>query len=422
MTPRQPADTAPVERRPIAMVSSVLAVIVALTLLVSGTGLQPATSSARDLAARPGLPTPRALRTPTPEPTAPSVPTPTPPLEWPATPVVERAKAEGRTFATFAMADGWANYGEQFTTFCEQVLGYDCDAGHARSLGETMVSSEVISAFTSDGFEARAALGGIWSLAIPYAAASGALAPYTSPNARHLPTTVRGDGWLLPFSGVPGFIVNEQRLAELKVPAPSTWADLARPIYRGLVGMGTPGSSPSGTAAFLAIVLGHGGRLTDYAPVRTLARALAANVTQPAQDVKAFQAGTPPIDVAMDYDLTWMDEVVSQDGTRVTVVIPDDGSLYVPEAVVANGYDTAHMDLTKLFMDYLLSDAGQTIFAKYGGHPIRAVVKDPTYVIPASARDLLLGDATYANTKLYDLSVVDPTAIYGFWTTEVGGS
>jgi hypothetical protein len=43
-------------------------------------------------------------------------------------------------------------------------------------------------------------------------------------------------------------------------------------------------------------------------------------------------------------------------------------------------------------------------------------------VIPQADRDLLLTDAHFAMKKLYDLSVVDPNAIYDFSTTEVGGS
>jgi putative spermidine/putrescine transport system substrate-binding protein len=417
---------APVERRPAAMISSVLAVVLAITVMVSWTGLQPATPEARAHAGAPGRPSARASGRPTlaPLPTSTAVPNPTstPLLEWPAEPVVERARAEGHTFATYHMPDSWANYGQAFTTFCEQVLGFDCNSGRTRSLGEDMASAEVISAFANEGSDARAALGDIWSLTIADAAASGALAPYTSPRARALPVSVRGDGWVSPFAGVPGFIVNRQQLAYLHVPVPHAWAELAKPIYRGLVGMGTPGLSPSGTAAFLALSLGHGGTLTDYAPIRTLARALAANMTDPPLDMVAFQAGNPPIDVDMDFDLVWANHVVSENGMLVEVVIPTDGSLYLPATVIANGFDTAHMDVTKLFMDWLLSDVGQSIFAQYGAHPIRSVVGDTTYVIPPPDRDLLLSDAHYAMTKLHDLSAVDLDAIYRFWTTAAGGS
>ena len=413
---------APVERRPVAMVSSVLAVILALTVLVYGTGLQPATQEARALAADPGRPSVLPTLGPLPTAAAVPVPTSTPSLAWPAEPVVERARVEGHTFATYHMPDAWANYGQQFTTFCEQVLGYDCNAGHTRSLGEAMPSAEVISAFTNEGFDARAALGDIWSLTIADAAASGALAPYTSPRARALPVSVRGDGWVSPFAGVPGFIVSQTALARLNLPVPHSWADLAKPVYRGLVGMGTPGVSRPATAAFLAMSLGDGGTLTDYAPMTKLARALAANVTNLPSDVAALELGRPPIEVAMDYDLTWLDHLATDDGVMTEVVIPTDGSLYVPGAIVANGYDTGHMDVTKLFLDWVLSDVGQSIFAQYGMHPVRSIVSNPTYVILPQDRGLLLADGHYAATKLLDLSSVNLNAIYRFWTTEAGGS
>jgi ABC-type Fe3+ transport system substrate-binding protein len=401
------------------MITGVLATVLALTVLVYGSGLQPASATARALAAASHPPTPAPTVPPMPTPTA--VPTATPALEWPLAPVVERAKVEAHTFATYHMEDTWANYGQQFTTFCEQVVGFDCNAGHTRSLGEAMMSTDVIDAFKNEGFDAQAALGDIWSLYVPRAAASGVLAPYTSPKARRLPPAAHGDGWLAPFAGVPGFIVNQRELARRNVPVPHTWAELAKPIYRGLVGFGTPGASRPGTAAFLAISIGHGGTLTNYAPIRAIARAIAANATEPASDEAAFEAGTPPINVAMDYDLTWIDHLSSEDGVMTEVVIPTDGSLYVPAAVIANGYDTAHMDLTKLFLDWLLSDVSQSTFARYGAHPIRAVVADPTYRIPSVDRDLLLADSHYTTTRLYDLSAVDPNAIYDFWTTEAGG-
>ena len=83
-----------------------------------------------------------------------------------------------------------------------------------------------------------------------------------------------------------------------------------------------------------------------------------------------------------------------------------------------NKYNTAQMDLAKLYLDWVLSDEGQVLFAKFGARPVRYVLGDLS--LPASAKGNWLPDASYADVKtVKDWSKVDPAKIADVWKNQV---
>ena len=75
-------------------------------------------------------------------------------------------------------------------------------------------------------------------------------------------------------------------------------------------------------------------------------------------------------------------------------------------------------DFGKLFLDWILSDKGQEIFAKFGARPIRYVTGD--LKLPDSAKTLWLPDAQYAKVQTVDTSKIDLAKIADIWQNQVG--
>ncbi|MDP2349747.1 MAG: extracellular solute-binding protein [Chloroflexota bacterium] len=344
--------------------------------------------------------------------------------DWSAAADAGRAKDQAKTVSTYGAPDDWANYGEQFKQFCMKNWNVDCNTDHERSLGEDMSSAEEITAFDAEKNAPKAALADIGIMFAGAAEQKGVLAPYVPKGAENLPADLKGKdgGWIATFVGVPGYVVNVDFLTSKGVAVPTTWADLAKPEYKGFVGFGKPGSSGTATMAFVAMNLAAGGTLDDYAKGVELGKGVLANLASSEGNADSFEKGEVPIQIKYDFNLIALSNAMKGKGVAAQVVIPADGSIYAPSAIIANKYDTAHMDFTKLFLDWILSDEGQTIFAKFGARPIRSVVGDTRLVVPADAKTLWLPDDQYTQVQVVDVSRIDLTRIQDIWVNQVGGA
>jgi putative spermidine/putrescine transport system substrate-binding protein len=343
--------------------------------------------------------------------------------DWKAAPDAAKAKDQAKTVVTYGSPDDWANYGQQFTTFCQTTWQVDCNTDHARSLGADMSSAEEITAFDAEKNAPKAALADIGILFTGAAEAKGVLAPFTPANAAKLPATMKGanGGWVATFVGVPGFVANTDFLTSKGIAVPTSWADLAKPDYKGLVGLGKPGSSGTATMAFVAMNLAVGGTLDDYTKGVAYAKLLIPNLASSEGNADTFEKGEVPIQIKYDFNLIALANKEKAKNIGAQVVIPTDGSIYAPSAIIANKYDTAHMDFTKLFLDWILSDQGQTIFAKFGARPIRSIV-DSSYTVPADARTLWLPDDQYKRVQVIDTGKIDLATIQDIWVNQAGGA
>jgi putative spermidine/putrescine transport system substrate-binding protein len=341
---------------------------------------------------------------------------------WAGTGNMDTAKSEANTVATYGAPNDWANYGQQFTTFCQTNFSVDCNANHQRSLGEDMSSAEEIAAFDAEKSNPKAALADIGILFAGAAEAKGVLPGYTPAGADKLPAYLKGSkgGWVATFVGVPGYVVNTDYLSKKNIAIPSTWADLAKPDYKGLVGFGKPGSSGTATMAFVGMNLAVGGTLDDYAKGVDYAKKLIPNLASSEGNADSFEKGEVPIQIKYDFNLIALANTMKSKNVNAKVVIPTDGSIYAPSAIIANKYDTAHADFAKLFLDWILSDEGQTIFAKFGARPIRTVFGD--LKLADDAKSLWLPDDQYAKVQQIDTSKIDLSKIKDIWVNQAGGA
>ncbi len=125
-----------------------------------------------------------------------------------------------------------------------------------------------------------------------------------------------------------------------------------------------------------------------------------------------------PIPIKYDFNCAAAANV-KEKGVNAVVLIPGI-SIYAPSALMLNKYNTAKMDLAKLFMSYVLSDEGQAIFAKFGARPVRYVLGQLT--LPDDAKAKWLPDEQYTNVKLVgDWTKINPENIANTWKNEVLG-
>ncbi|HEX7490855.1 MAG TPA: extracellular solute-binding protein [Candidatus Limnocylindrales bacterium] len=334
----------------------------------------------------------------------------------------DKAKAadQAKTFQTYGAPNSWANYGEEFTQFCQTTFSSDCNRTD-RSQGEDMSSAEEITAFDAEKNNPKAIVADIGILFAGQAEKKGVLPGYLPAAASKLPAYLKGTngGWEATFVGVPGFVVNADYLKTKGVAVPQSWADLAKPDYKGLVGFGKPGSSGTATMAFVAMNIAAGGTLDDYTKGIAYAKQLLPNIQGvPEGNADQFEKGAVPIQIKYDFNLIALANQEKAKGIDAQVVIPSDGSIYAPSAIIMNKYDTAHSDFGKMFMDWILTDAGQTIFAKFGARPIRYVLGDLT--LPDSAKTLWLPDTQYKPVQTIDTSKIDITKVADVWQNQVG--
>ena len=339
----------------------------------------------------------------------------------PAAPDKAAAADQARTFVTYAMANGFGNYGAQFTAFCMHEFGFDCNRAE-RSQAEDVLSAEMIQKFDAEKNNPGAILGDGNIAFIPQALAVKTLADYEAPNASLLPDYLHGPGWVATFVGAPAIMVNIDALEGRALPIPRSWADLLNPSYAGMVGISKPGTGGSGTFSFVAMNLAAGGTLDDFGPGIEYARALVPNLTSQAS-LETFERGEVPITVRFDYQHGQLLETLRDHGVNAEIIIPSDGSVFAAQALMMNRYDVASQDFGKMFMEWVLTDEAQAAFAKYGARPIRSVVGDDPLVIPDDARVNWLPDTSYSNVVTVDFSTVDPSELLDIWENQVlGGS
>jgi putative spermidine/putrescine transport system substrate-binding protein len=332
---------------------------------------------------------------------------------------LERARDQARTFRTLATPDQWGNYGEQFTAFCQAKFGFDCNRDD-RDVGADLSSAEEVQQWVAERNNPQSVLADIGIAYIGQAEQQGILADYEPPNADLLPDELHGPGWVATFVGVPTILVNVDALEARGLPVPESWADLADPAYAGLVGSRRIGISAPATWAFVAMNLAAGGTLEDWQPGVEYGRRLLPNLTAAASP-ETFERGEVPINVTFDFfQSAWVADIAAK-GVDVRHIVPRDGSVYGPSTLMMNRYDTAHHDFAKLFMEWVLTDEGQRLFARYGARPIRSVVGESLLDVPDEYRVNWLPDAEYERVRTIDWRQVDPNVILDIWETQVVG-
>lgn len=188
------------------------------------------------------------------------------------------------------------------------------------------------------------------------------LLPYTSPNAATVPDFLKTETAVAQGVSALAIAWNPNS----NTPKPAEWADLAKPEYKDLVNLPDPAQSGA-TFELVAALEAQGGwqLFEDLAANGAIVAGANAEALNPVlQGAKAAVFG------AVDY----ISITGQQKGESIEVIFPASGTVIAPRPAMILNW-SKNQEEAKQFIDYMLSDAGQTIVAAANLMPARSDIE-----------------------------------------------
>jgi putative spermidine/putrescine transport system substrate-binding protein len=318
---------------------------------------------------------------------------------------------------TIALPHDWCNYGEVIEGFKAK---YGLEVNELNPLAGSGDEVEAIKANQGNmGPQAPDVIDVGFAFG-PSSQAEGLIQPYKVATWDTIPDDVKDpEGyWYGDYYGVLSFMVNKDAIEN----TPQDWTDLLKPEYASAVGVsGDPRTSNQAIQTVYASGLANGGSLDDaQAGLDFFADLNAAGNLVPAISNNALVAsGETPIRITWDYTaLAGADEMAGN--PPIEVVIPTTGRFGGVYVQAISAY-APHPNAAKLWMEYLYSDEGQTLWMKGYCHPIREADMRARGVVP---EDILakLPDVSGAVFPTLDQLTVARTLITENWDAVVGAN
>lgn len=332
------------------------------------------------------------------------------------------AKGEGM-LTTIALPHDWCGYGAVIDGFKAKYPGIDVnelnpDAGSADEVEAIKANKDNTGPQAPDVIDVGLAFG-------PSSKADGLIQPYKVSTWDEIPAEVKdADGyWYGDYYGVMSYIVNK----DLVENTPADWADLMKPEYAGQVALaGDPRASNQAILGVLAAGMSSGAEPGEAAGKAGLDyfKALndAGNFVPVIGKAGTLAQGTTPIVVAWDYNaLAWKDTLAGN--PPVEIVVPSTGVLAGVYVQAISAY-APHPNAAKLWMEYLYSDEGQTLWLKGYCHPARFNAMAAAGKIPQELLDALPPAASYEKAVFPTIDQVNANkaAVTGGWDSTVGAN
>ena len=264
------------------------------------------------------------------------------------------AFAEGLTIYSAVYEDETEGLAEAFT----EATGIDCDY-------VVLGGGEILARVQNENKNATAS---VWfgGPADPFITAKneGLLLQYNSPNAEAIEGKYKDpDGyWTGVYIGYVGFVCNNERLAELGIEAPDSWADLLDERLQGEIMMASPAASSTGYV-ILATVLQLMGEEEGFEYMGNLDKNVLQYTERGGACITSVIAGEVAVGICFCHDAITQQQNGYQD--LLTVNVPEEGTGYETGAmaIIANGPD---QEAAKAFYDWALTADCQNLYKEYG--------------------------------------------------------
>jgi len=252
----------------------------------------------------------------------------------------------------------------------------------------------------------------------PTAIADGILAKYKVSTWDSIPDSAKDkDGyWYGDYFGVLAFETN----TDVQKDVPADWKDLLDPKYKGQVALtGNPVKSNQAISGVWAAALANGGSADNVQPGLDFFKKLndIGNYVPVIATKATTAAGETPVRITWTYNgLGDKDALAGK--TNITVAVPKAGrfgGMYI-QAISAYA---PHPNAAKLWMEWLYSDEGQSVWLKGYCNPIRYDDMVKRNAIPADLK-AKLPDTSGAFLPTLDQITAATKAITEGWPKTVG--
>lgn len=191
----------------------------------------------------------------------------------------------------------------------------------------------------------------------------GMLEGYTPPGATALRPNMRSERSPMTWTGMDAFVAaicfNTTVARQRGLPAPTAWADLLQPAYRGLVTMPNPTSSGTG---FLTIAgwMTRMGSDPAWAYMDRLHRNIATYAHSGSAPCNNAARGEYPIGLSLDMRAV----TLRNQGAPIEIIVPTDGVGYDLEATaIMRG--TRHPAAARQLADFAVSRAAMEQYGRF---------------------------------------------------------
>lgn len=267
-----------------------------------------------------------------------------------------KAKSEGMV-VSFDTGPTWANWAKMFKAFTKRYPGVELvynDLGSAVTVTALEKARNRPQADTAYYFAASGV----------DAAAKGVVAPFKPVNFDKLPPLFRDpEGrWFTIHQLTIAFLVNTKLVKDV----PHSWADLLKPEYKNSITYLDPRSTGQGQVIVFAANYAAGGNMDNVKPgIDYLAKLHKLGNVQRVEGTTPyakFVKGEIPIWIGYEND-GLKAKYVDGMGDAAEVVIPKEATVAAPYAIslVKNG---PNPNAAKLWLNFIMTDEGQTIFAQ----------------------------------------------------------
>lgn len=266
----------------------------------------------------------------------------------------------GKTLSVVATSDKYASLFDEFTKLTNAKVEF-----------LSMSSGEVLARAKAEGKPGADIWFGGGLDAFMAAKTDGLLENYVSPNSSDIPEQYKDaeGAWIAKGITVVGFIANNTVLEEKGLEVPKSWEEIADPKYKGEVIMSNPAISGTNYAMVKGLLDMYGEEKGwDYLTKFNGNVAFYSKRGKDPQEKTVageFAVGIIPVDKSA---------FKAAEDNGLTVVYPEDGIPWVPEgvAIFKNG---ENLDVSKAFIDFMLTEEAQKMIAELDGKDSAQIVK-----------------------------------------------
>ncbi|MCF8538285.1 MAG: ABC transporter substrate-binding protein, partial [Candidatus Nanopelagicales bacterium] len=297
--------------------------------------------------------------------------------------IAAAAAAEGQV-NLIALPDTWANYKGILDSF-KATYGIDAPVANP----DASSADELTAVQTLAGQPDMPDALDIGPSFVQQGIDEGLITSYKTTNWDEIPDALKGPNgeWVGSYYGIMAIATNTTLVPE----APTSFADLLKPEYKGMVTLnGDPREAGAAFAAVVAASLANGGSYDDLMPgIEYFAELKKAGNLQTIDVTEAaLLSGEVPIALDWTYNFPGIQAQLAEVGFNMDVVVPSDGlygSYYAQMPVM----DSPHPCAAQLWMEHITGDQGALGYLEGGAIPARFAAMKAAGVIPADMLDKL---------------------------------